>query len=145
MKQAMLFKRTLRGFEPVNDMAREAMGKVKIGDDVRLEIKRPRSIAWHRRYFALVNLVADNSSYTTEQVHYLMKLRCGCSIPVKERDGTITWMPDSIAFDRMDRDDWQVYWSRVVDYVADELLPGVSAEELEREIRAIAGIAPAAA
>jgi hypothetical protein len=144
VKQAMLFRRTLRGFEPVNDIAREAMGKVKIGADVRLEIKRPRSLAWHKRYFALVNLIADNSSYTPDDVHMLLKMRAGCRRLIKERSGREIWVPDSVAFDKMDRDEWQVYWSRVVDYVSTELLPGVTAEELEREIRDIAGIAPAA-
>lgn len=142
MKPAIIFRRTLRGFEPVNDMAREAMGRVKLGADVRLKIERPRSLPWHRRYFALVTLIADNTDYTPEDVHTLLKMRCGCRRLIRERNGREVWVPDSIAFDRMDRDAWQTYWSRVVDYVAAELLPGVTAAELERELAAVAGVLP---
>lgn len=140
MTPPLLMRRTLKGFEPANQAALNAMNKVQFNDVVKVEVKRPRSLPWHRRYWALVSLVADNSSYTAEEVHILLKLRAGCKKAVQERNGTVHWYPDSVAFDRMDRDQWSAYWERVVAYVASELLPGVKREDLEQEIAEIAGI-----
>lgn len=137
---AIIMQKTLRGLEPDNDLSKRALSKIKMGEAVRVEIKRPRSLQWHRRYWALVSLIADNSSYTPEDVHDLVKLRCGCTKVIKERNGNVVTLPDSIAFDRMDSIAWAEFWERVVEYGATQLIGGITKEALKNEIAELLGV-----
>lgn len=140
MKTGILMRKILNGLAPDNEVAQEAIRRIAVGDVVKIEIKRPRSLPWHRRYWALVSLVANNSSYTPEEAHELIKIRCGCTKIIKERNGNVIVLPDSIAFDRMDGIAWSQFWDRVVDYCAAELLNGISSEALRMELGEIVGV-----
>jgi hypothetical protein len=141
MAAHVIMRRSLRGLEPDNDLARQAVSKLKLGAAVRVEIRRPRSLAWHRRYWAMISLIADNTErYVPEDIHALLKLRCGCRRLIVDSQGE-HWIPDSIAFDRMTADEWVAFWNRVVDYVVTELLPGVTKEALAHELADLVGVA----
>lgn len=140
MTAPTIMKKGLRGLEPDNDLARQILSKLKPGEPVRVDIKRPRSLPWHRRYWALVSLIAENSSYTPDEVHQLLKLRCGCTKVIHERSGNTVTLPDSIAFDRMDAEAWTSFWNRVVDYGATHLIGGITKEALQNEIAELLGI-----
>lgn len=139
MSEPALFLRLPHGFVPAGEVAQKFFSKVKPGEVVRLEPKRSRSLPWHRRYWALIALVAANTSYSKTQVHNLYKLRCGCSMDIIERSGDVVTIPDSIAFDRMSPEEWADYWERVVAYTS-ELLPGVTSDVLMRQLGELAGI-----
>jgi len=141
MAAPLIMRKTLRGLEPANDLAADILRKVKLGDTVRVDIKRPRSLQWHKRYWVLVGMISDNSPYTPDEVHALIKLRCGCAKIIQERNGNITCIPDSIAFNKMDGIAWAQFWERVVDYVAADLLPGVPKETLASELAQLVGVA----
>lgn len=140
MAAPLLMRKTLRGFEPANDIARDLLAKVKLGAVVRVDVKRPRSVAWHARYWALVSLVSENSSRTPDEVHALLKLKAGLVKRMEERNGTVWAIPDSIAFDKMTPEEWAVYWDKVVRIVCDDMLPGVTADQLRRELAELAGV-----
>ncbi len=53
--------RTLRGFEPADDEAREAMKGWKIGQTLRAEVVVPREGARLKYFFGLVKVILDNS------------------------------------------------------------------------------------
>lgn len=140
MAAPLLMRKTLRGLEPANDIARDLLGKVKLGSVVRVDVKRPRSLPWHARYWALVSLISDNSSRTPDEVHALLKLKAGLVKRMEERNGTVWAIPDSVAFDRMTAEEWAVYWDKVVQIVCADLLPGVTAEQLRQELANLAGV-----
>lgn len=130
----------LGALRPVGDEGEEILNSLPLGKLLKVKISQSRSLPWLRRYWSLVGIVASNSSYSKDDVHALLKIRCGCSRLIQERNGNILTVPDSISFDRMQADAWAVYWNRVVDYVASDLLPGISRKELERELIEIAGL-----
>jgi len=139
MSAPLLLRRTLSGFEPANDLSAELVRKVKLGEVVKCELKRPRSLPWHARYWALVSLVSDNSSRTPDEVHALFKLKAGLVKRLEGRNGTVWAIPDSIAFHAMSREEWAVYWDKVVAIVCNDLLPGVTEEQLGAELRKLVG------
>lgn len=47
-------------FTPAYDSDRENAKKLKSGEEFEFEVKRPRNIKFHRKFFALINLVYDN-------------------------------------------------------------------------------------
>lgn len=119
----------------------EAIARIPSGKLATITIKRPRSIKWHALYWTLVTLVSDNSSYSPDDVHNLLKLKAGLVRELRERDGTVWRIPDSIAFDAMDGIQWAAYWDKVVDVVLAEFMP-VSPETLKQELSALCGLHP---
>lgn len=137
----VLLIRTLHGLRPANDIASENISKIKIGETIQCEITKPRSLPWHKRYWALIGLIANNSDYTPDNIHALLKLKCGCSKLIKDRHGKEYWIPDSIAFSKMDGIKWSEYWNKVVDYVCTDLMP-VSKQDLALELALLVGLSP---
>ncbi len=54
-------KKSLRGLEPYDDSAVNALRHLKVGTIVRAEITKPRNVAFHRKFFAMLNLVWQSS------------------------------------------------------------------------------------
>lgn len=119
----------------------QAIQKIPHGQLAVITIRRPRSVQWHRRYWVLVGMIAENSSYTAEEIHVLIKLRTGLVKEIREKDGHVWRIPDSTAFEIMDGTQWSTYWDRVVDVVLRDFLP-ISPEQLKQELAALCGVHP---
>lgn len=149
MSAPAIFRKTLSGLVPANDRAAEMVGKVKAGALVQAVVKQPRSLPWLARYWVLCAKIAENlptskgNHLTAEQIHFLLKLECGCATPIKRKNGEVIFIPDSIAFQKMNHDEWSAYWDRVCDFVAADLLPGLSRADLEAEVGELIGLPPA--
>ncbi len=136
--------RTLTGFAAADEPTAEAMRKYKVGDTYRAEVVKPRNIAMHRRYWALVTLCYQNSEQfsSTEQLHEYLKIRAGhCSQIVSKTTGEIFLVPKSIAFSEMDEVEFLEFWKRITDVICSEIIPGLDNEALELEIQRCAGMA----
>jgi hypothetical protein len=138
--EPLIVEKTKTGLVPAGGAAQRWFDRLRIGDLVEVVVRRGRSLPWHRRYWKLVATIADNTDYTKQQVHLLLKLRCGCSMPIRERNGNVVLVPDSTAFDRMDPDAWADFWERVVAYVISDLLPGITRAELADQVGGLVGI-----
>lgn len=130
------------GLWPATPGTAEALSRIPNGQMAVVTIKRPRSVSWHRMYWGgLIRLVSDNSSYSPEEVHDLLRLKAGLVREIRERDGTLWRVPDSTAFDKMDGVAWAAYWDRVVDVVLRDFIP-VAPETLKQELAALCGLHP---
>ena len=137
---AILCRRTISGLSPDDDAARDVLRKVKVGDVVRVEVRRPRNLSAHRRFFALVNLVYTNSEKfpSPDVARRVLTCRAGHALPyIIESTGEVLLIPESISFANMDQDEFDAFWQRVVKVVCDEILPGVTEPEIEEEISRI--------
>ena len=57
----ILMSKTLSGqLKPCYDSDAELLKKIKAGDEVECEIKRPRNLKFHKKLFSLLNLVYSN-------------------------------------------------------------------------------------
>lgn len=65
-----LFMKVGAVLKPADDDAREWLGKLKPGLPVSLEGRVPRNAAFHRKYFALLNLAYDYWSEAAETIEY---------------------------------------------------------------------------
>jgi hypothetical protein len=113
------------------------------GKPLRLSITQPRSIPQMRLYWSMLRLVADNldSTVTTEALHNWIKMRCGVSAAIPLRNGETDYVPGSIAFDKMDQDQFQAFMDRALDLIVGHLIPGLAKPTLEAEARAMLGLA----
>lgn len=145
-------RKIMGALEPVDEVGRDALKKVKTGDLVTVEFKRARNIDHHRKYWALVSIIWDNQPHirdeagndtlrypTTEDLHAAIKIAAGYRTRVELPDGTLGFIPGSIAFHKMDQTEFDEFYDRVCDLVAKYFLPGVEKDALKAEVAEMIG------
>jgi hypothetical protein len=130
--RAVLIKteRGLRGSTPADHEAytklKRRLERMKPGTWFRMEWAVPRHGPHHRKMFALLALIADNSEIydTTEKALVAVKLVAGYADPmIDPRTGELTQVPQSIAFDAMDQDVFDQFYQAAIDGVLRFILP----------------------
>lgn len=108
---------------------------MKPGAWLRFEWSTPRNGPHHRKFMALLNLVTENSEiYTTiPKALIAVKLAAGYFDPaIDPRTGEIIPIPQSISFDAMGQDDFDVFYSAAIDGVLQVILPTMSRETADK-------------
>jgi len=135
--KALLIKtdKGLRGSTPADQDAwakfRRRLETMKPGTWVRMEWARPRNGQHHRKLFALLQLVAENSETydTPEKALVAVKLVTGYADPVIDPiTGELIQVPRSIAYESMEQDDFDRFYEAAIDGVLRHILP-----QLDRE------------
>lgn len=139
---AILMTRTLSGLAPDDDAARDVLRKVAVNETVRVDIQHPRSHKNLRRWWALMNLIAQNSDTvkSPEQAHDLVKILAGhCSHIVSKSTGEVYMVADSIAFGRLSEDEFLIVWENAKRAVAEHIMPGIDDATIEGEVLNLLG------
>ena len=140
----LFLTRTLNGWAPADDAAREVARKFTVGQTYRAEIVRPRDLRTLKLWWVLCQMIADNTDTfkSKEQVSDYLKIRAGhATVIVAKSTGEMYSVPDSISFDAMDQTEFQELWKRAIDVVLQDILPGVDAAEVDAEIQRLMGTA----
>lgn len=129
----------LRGSTPADQDAwakfKRKLETMKPGKWLRMEWSSPRNGPHHRKMFALLSLVAENSETynTTEKALIAVKLAAGYFDPaIDPRTGEIIPIPKSISFDAMDQDAFEAFYSAAIDGVLQVILPTMSRETADK-------------
>lgn len=134
---AITMTRTLSGFCPADEKARKILAKIPLLTTVSVEYRQPRNGPMHRRYWALCQMVCDNSDQygSAEMVSDHLKILAGhCTTVVSKGSGEVYLLPKSISFSSMDQGEFDTFWTRAVKVVTEHILPGVTETEIESEI-----------
>lgn len=139
--KAMLIKtdKGLRGSTQADHDAwlkfKRRLETMKPGTWLRMEWARPRHGKHHRKLFALLNLVAENSETydTTEKALVAVKLVTGYADPVIDpRTGEMVQVPQSISYDSMDQDKFDLFYEAAIDGVLRYILTGMDRGTADR-------------
>jgi hypothetical protein len=112
-------KNTFRGLVPMYDTDLDNKKKLKIDQEYLVTVKMPRNIKFHRKMFALYNLVFQNQ----EQYRLLDDLRRDITIEAgfyRERtniNGEVIKEAESISFANMDDDVFSQLYNRSLDVI----------------------------
>jgi len=112
-------KNTFRGLVPMYDTDLDNKKKLKIDEQYLVTIKMPRNIKFHRKMFALYNLVFQNQ----ESYRFLEDLRRDITIEAgfyRERTniyGEVIKEAESISFANMDDDVFSQLYNRSLDVI----------------------------
>jgi len=112
-------KNTFRGLVPMYDTDLDNKKKLKIDQEYLVKISMPRNIKFHRKMFALYNLVFQNQ----ERYRVLDDLRRDITIEAgfyRERTniyGEIIKEAESISFANMDEDVFSQLYNRSLDVI----------------------------
>ena len=116
----LIAKKRLDGsFMPVYDSDKEAVKKIKAGEDVEIEIKRPRNLAFHRKTFSLFNLVFDNQYHykNLEELRKDLTIEAGYFTKRYNMHGVEIIEAQSISFAAMNQDTFDEYYQRLLDAI----------------------------
>ena len=137
-------KKTLAGFSLADEMSVENAKRFKVGEVYRAEVVKPRSRKTLGRWWVLCQMILDNTELfrSKEQASDYLKIRAGHSTSIVSKStGEIFHVANSIDFDSLDEAQFQDLWQRVCDVVVQDILPGITQNEIEYEIQKIVGIA----
>lgn len=132
----LFFRKYLGALKPVDELAAEAVRKIGGDEVVTVTIKRTRNVRFHRKFFALMNLVFQNQEHypSLDIMLAAFKVAAGHCFPVIAKGGQTVMVPKSISFSKMDESAFEEFWSASVSIVITRFLPGVKREDLEAEI-----------
>lgn len=99
---------------------------IKQGQYLRLEFSSPRNGAHHRKLFALLNLINENSEVydTPEKALVAIKLCTGrFDIAVDPSTGELNKIPHSIAYEAMGQEDFDRFYSQAISAIIEWICP----------------------
>jgi len=124
---------TAAGYEPVDEDGATQHAKLKPGSIVGAQIARSRSLPQHRRYWSVLASVVTHCPgnwRTPEALHEALKVATGHVEICRLVDGRLIKIPESTAFDAMNQDLWAEYHDAAMHIIEDEILQGMSVDEL---------------
>ena len=130
-----IFRKTLTGFWPDDENAQKMAKRVKIGDFIEVEIKQPRNIHHHRKFWKLIQMVYENQDHyqSADDVCTAFKFAIGHTRKIRTRYGEIE-IPESISFASMDQHGFENFYDKAIDFLIADVIPGLDRADLEREI-----------
>lgn len=143
--------RTPFGCKPSDAESEAVLKRIPIGTTFEADVitRKSRSTQWNRRYWLLMSMLASNLDHVevepgvvlritdSESAHVAIKYATGL-YDQYVLEGGVVRVIKSIAFDRMDADEWAAYWPRVLDAVHEKFLPGVEIPEMQNELARLA-------
>lgn len=123
----------------------EQLVKMRTGEVYRAEVKMPRNIKFHRKFFTLINLIMENMpedhQLTTvdgqplqirnsDDLLWHIKMQVGHYERKVTLGGKVVYEAKSISFGAMDEAEFDKFYNAAVDAVCKYILPGISREDL---------------
>jgi hypothetical protein len=126
---------------PMDEPTQERMQKIRFGEVIEVEFKKKRNPLFHRKFFALMQLVFENQEkyQTMEALLTEMKLQVGHYDEHVTMGGKLIYQPKSIAFDAMDDIEFSEFYDKVVDATLKFFLRDMDRAELETMVDQIIG------
>jgi hypothetical protein len=114
----------------------ERISRIKPGVRYAVSLKRSRNPGNHRRFFALVQLVAERHPVydTPDKALTAIKIAAGfVDFHVSPIDGTLVAVPKSISFKALDdEEDFRFFFEAAITGVLNHILPEFSREDIDR-------------
>lgn len=115
----ILLVRTLSGFKTAYDSDFELSKKIKLNEIYEFEFKQPRNLKFHRKFFALINMVFQNQEQYTNIEHLRKDLiiESGNYDLRHDLNGVEIREAKSISFAQMDEIQFSELYNSVVDVI----------------------------
>lgn len=112
----MMVKTLNNTFKPMYDSDLERIKRIKQGEGFMVDITRPRNIKFHRKFFALINLVFQNQEVYKNIDHLRNDLTVEAGFFDEAPDflGEVKKRPKSISFAAMDDDEFSDFYDACI-------------------------------
>jgi len=124
---------TITGLVPLYPADYEEKKKLKLGVEYEVEVRTPRNIGFHRKFFALLNVGWANTSLDMpfETYRKYIIIKAGYFKIYKTPKG-LFYDAESISFSSMSHDRFEELYSRVLDKIIEDI--GITNEEIEKQL-----------
>lgn len=143
-----LFAKRERSLIPVNDEAETALSKVGQGEIVRVpKFTRPRNLSFHRKWFALAKLAFDfwepaelddpkglTPEKNFDRFRKDLTILAGFYEASYRIDGSVRVEAKSIAFAKMDEDEFEKLYSATIDTARKHILKNFTDEDVRNSV-----------
>ncbi len=121
MTTAHFIRRTDGAYVPYTDQDKESLGRVKFGEVIRCDFKRPRNPGHHRKAFALLNAMFENQDMTEnfDQFYDWVKAKAGLFEPVFGVEGFFKLK--SLSYSSMGQEDFDKVYQKIITVAVEEL------------------------
>jgi len=126
-----LFARnTLQGLVPLYPADFDIKRKLKIGQDYEVEIKNPRNLGFHKKFFALLNIGQENTQLDMPFDAYrrYITIKAGYYNAYQTPKG-LYYDAKSISFASMTQEEFEDVYSRVLDKIIEDI--GADKKDIE--------------
>lgn len=117
VSEGIYLTRTVAGLEAHDDQGKDVLRKIKVGEVVQCEITKPRNLAHHRKFWALLNCFWECAGDWSSPYAILieLKVRLGHVHRVVIREtGEIVSVPRSISFASMDQLEFDAFYEKAL-------------------------------
>lgn len=132
---ARSFIRRQHGFVPADIMSEEMLATIPVGREVLLTIRRPRNPKHHRKLFALLNLVVEQTDRWADTSVLLKDLKLATGL-FETRVSALTGLPypvpASISFAAMSQDRFEGWYEKAIKVLSEHI--GTDVETLRGEL-----------
>ncbi len=134
------------GLKLADDESFEAASKLKVGTALVCEATQPRNVAFHKKYFALLNFAYENwepeeKTYKGQVIQKNKKrfrkdiqILAGYGYPVVNIKGDVRFESDSISFGNMAQDEFEKLYQAVLTVIIEKVLTGYDRKELDNVV-----------
>lgn len=93
--------------------------KLKVGEEYLCEIKQPRNLGFHRKFFALINMIFDNQELynNLDRLRKDLVIEAGFYNEWADLHGELHKEAKSISFGSMKEEEFQDLYSKVIDVI----------------------------
>lgn len=112
-----------------------------VGEILEVALRKPRSAAHHRKFFALMQLVFENQERydTIADLLVEVKLKCGHYREHLTTKGRLIYVPKSLSFEAMGQEEFGVLYSKAIDVILTHFLPTWGEDDLNAHVDRILG------
>ena len=131
----ILMSKTLSGqLKPCYDSYAELLKKIKAGDEIECEIKKPRNLQFLKKFFALMNLVLSNQELynNVDDLRKDLTIAAGFYTSRFNFNGDEVIEADSISFAKMNQETFDTYYQRILDVICKHM--GFTEKQIQENI-----------
>lgn len=129
-------KRSVGGLVACDDHSVSVLRRIRVGDIVQCEVTQPRNLAFHRKFFALLNVVWETSGDWQSVYALLIELKVNVGHIQKaviRETGEVVSVPKSISFAQFDETSFAEFYEKCLIKLC-EMAGGIEAEALRQEV-----------
>ncbi len=118
--------RTQSGLTPAdrNEWDELAGNRIKMGEDCKCTITKPRNLKFHRKYFAMINEAFEMQDSFTNRDHWrdAVLIAAGFCETFITHEGNVNYKPKSISFARCDETKFNRVYNQTIQAICDHWL-----------------------
>jgi len=129
----LFVRNTISGLVPLYPSDFDEKRKLKLGQDYEVDIRNPRNVGFHRKFFALLNVGHENTQLNMPFDTYrkYLVIKAGF-FDVYETPKGLFYDAKSISFASMEQDEFEDVYSRVLDKIIEDI--GTTKENIEKQL-----------